>query len=153
MTKLNGFHFDWTQIFGAYAKPKSVGVDMSKLMDLYKKNFETMTLVTRLGANCARDIARCHNQAVEQNLSNFATAIDVIANGNAPEQRIKKSAQIIQESLQASTANARELAQILTRSNREVFEVVGSRMRESVSDLQDIVPSADSFRKSASTKR
>ncbi len=126
---------------------------MSKLLDLYRKNMETFSRLSRLSVDCTQAVARCSGQAFQQNLDNVANAIDSISTGQPSNSRIKKSAQIIQESLESNTANARELAEILTRSNREIFEVVGQRMRESVSELQDIVPASETLRKAATGKR
>ncbi len=142
MRKANGHAPDWAKLlFPFSANPNLSGIDMNKFLNLYKRNLEAWTEVSRLGVDCAQALTRAQSEALQQGLSNFTNVLECITEqGSTGQQKARKSSEILQDAWQNSTANAKELAQILTRSNREAFEVLNSRMRESASELQDIVP-------------
>ncbi|TAH34773.1 MAG: hypothetical protein EYC62_05325 [Alphaproteobacteria bacterium] len=142
MRKTNGHAPDWAKLFLSFsANPNMSGIDMNKFLNLYKRNLEAWTEVSRVGANCAQAFTRAQSEAVQQGLHNLTTVLECIAEqGSTGQQKARKSSEILQDAWQNSTANAKELAQVLTRSNREAFEILNARMKESASELQDIVP-------------
>ncbi len=143
MTKARGsFDHNWiASLFQFSPNFNYSGVDMNKLLNLYKRNFEIMSQVSQVGVDCVQAVARCQTEALQQSLNAVVGTLDcVTSQGASSQQKVRKSSEILQDAWQNSSANVKELTEILTRSNREVFEMLSGGMRESVSELQDIIP-------------
>jgi phasin family protein len=133
----NGFTPDWQKLFQQFSTTSAGNFDLSKWVQNCKQGIDTLAQVNQMTVDCGQALADCQREAVQRSLQQFGRAIESIADNASPEQKAKRSASIIQEALQTSTLTAKEAAQILTRSNREIFELLRARMQESVSEMQD----------------
>ena len=121
---------------------------MEKLLSLYKRNLQTLSAISQLTVDCGQALSRCNADMVQQNLNGLVRAMESFSDASNTNNKVRASSEIIQESWQRSTESAKQAAQILGRSNREVYEVLSQRMQETVSELQDILP-ADGLRRTA----
>jgi phasin family protein len=128
--------------------PFLFGASMEKLLSLYKRNLQAFSAISQLTVDCGQALSRCNADIVQQNLNGLVRAMESLSDADSSGSKVKASADIIQESWQRSTASAKQAAQILGRSNREVYEVLSQRMQETVSELQDILPT-DGLRRAA----
>ncbi len=132
----NRFATDWQQLFQQFSATNTGNYDLSKFVNTLQQNFDTIGQMNKMLVSCTQALADCQRDAVQRSLQNLSLAVESIVEPTPAELKTKKSVALLQEAMQHSTLSAREAAQILTRSNREMFELLSARMQESVSDLQ-----------------
>lgn len=140
----NSFTPDWQSMFQQFSSNGMGGFDFSKFVSQCQSGFETLGQMNQMVVDCTQALADCQREAVQRSLQNLSRAVESIAEPTPAEQKAKKSVELLQEAMQSSTLSAREAAQILTRSNRDLFELLSARMQQSVSEFQDSVGTSSS---------
>ena len=111
------------------------GLDVKALLESQRKNVEALTHATQVAAQGATEVTQKQGEilrrAVEQAMSMAGSlkAGDAAATAKAQQEFLKKA-------FETAVANARELAEMVGKSNREAYQVIERRMKESMEELR-----------------
>jgi phasin family protein len=109
---------------------KIPGVDTDALMESQRKNIEAISKAGQLTAEGAAAISRRQLEFLSATSEQIATALrEMKLSGEQQGEFARKT-------FEAAFANARELAEMTAKSNREVFEVVKQRMTEDFEQIR-----------------
>lgn len=115
---------------------KLPGVDVNEILESQKKNIEAFTKLMQTATEGAGAVARRQAEilraALEQSAAMFR---DLTVPGDAKET-IAKQAELIKKAFETAVANARELAEMVEKSNKEAFEVIRRRTSESLDEIR-----------------
>ena len=111
------------------------GLDVKALMESQRKNMEALTHATQVAAQGAAEVTQKQTEilrsAVEQAMSMAGSlkAGDAAATAKAQQEFVKKA-------FETAVANARELAEMVGKSNREAYQVIERRVKKSMEELR-----------------
>ena len=112
------------------------GVDLRSVMESQRKNVEALTHATQIATEGATAVGRRQaeilKEAIEQAV-NMARNMKVPGN---PSEAAAAQSDLIRKAVEIAVANARELAEMVEKSNREAFEVIQRRVAEGLQEIR-----------------
>jgi phasin family protein len=135
---INGKHtfldMDVGKAFAGFAFP---GFDVESLMATQRKNLEAFTQANQLAVEGVQALARRQVEIARQAMDQASSLFREIVQPAAPEERLAKNAEIAKVAFEKNLANARELAELVTKANTEAFNVLNKRVTESFEEIRE----------------
>lgn len=135
--------------FTAFSEFKNSAFDVSKLVQAGRRSFETANEASQMAAENAQAIARRQAELartqVEAVLKNSK---DMLVNGS-PEINTTKQVELAREVVEGSLNNLRELSEMVTKSNFELFDVFNRHASEQLGELSATATKPASRKKAA----
>ena len=119
--------FDLTKLMSQFQLP---GVDFAALVDRERKNIEALAEANRIAFEGWQRLVRRQAEMLQETMKK------VVADAGQ-EDGIKKRAGLAQEGFEKALANMRELAEMTTQSQKEVFDVIRKRIEENVEGIRN----------------
>jgi phasin family protein len=119
--------FDLTKLMSQFQLP---GVDIAAFVDRERKNIKALAEANRIAFEGWQRLVRRQAEMLQETMKK------VVADAGQ-EDGIKKHAGLAQEGFEKALANMRELAEITTQSQKEVFDVVRKRIEENVEGIRN----------------
>jgi phasin family protein len=130
---------DMAKMMGDFKLPN---VDMDSMMAVGRRNMEALGEANKLAAEGFQAVARRQAEIVRDAVADFQSTVkDLLANRSA-EGLPQRQAELAKKSFEAAMANARELAEITSKANAEVFDVINKRFVESLEEMKALAPKA-----------
>jgi len=128
------FDVDVSKAFAGFTFP---GFDVESLVAAQRKNLEALTQANQLAVEGVQAIARRGVEITRQAVDEASAALREWTQPGAPEERLAKNAEFAKQAFEKGVANARELAELLTKANTEAFNVLHKRVAEGFEELRD----------------
>ncbi|HXY98387.1 MAG TPA: phasin family protein [Stellaceae bacterium] len=134
----NGKHtfldMDVGKAFAGFAFP---GLDVESIMASQRKNLEALTQANQLAVEGVQAVARRQVELARQAVDEASSLLREWTQPGAPEERIAKNAEYAKLVFEKGVANARELAELVTKANTEAFGVIQKRVTEGFEELRE----------------
>ncbi|HEY0521886.1 MAG TPA: phasin family protein [Stellaceae bacterium] len=127
-------NYDVTKLMGDFRVP---GVDVDAVVATQRKNIEALTQANQLAVEGIQAVARRQVEIARQAVDEFSTVVREFTSPGSPEDRLAKQAEFTKTVLEKALANARELAELVTKANTEAFNVLNKRVTESLDEVRD----------------
>ncbi len=136
---------DMMKKFGAdLGLPK---VDVDKLVESHRKNLEALSQSALVASEGAKSLAAKQKEMVE---GAFRNALDTVREfkptGNAQEA-IAKQTELARKAFDATINNARDIAELVKKSNADAFKIIGDRITAGVAEIRGKFESASDTKK------
>ncbi|CDI03724.1 Granule-associated protein (Phasin) [Candidatus Competibacter denitrificans Run_A_D11] len=129
--------FDMTKLFSDVKIP---GFDMKAAMDAQRKNIEALNAANQAAVQGMQAVAQRQAEILSQAVSEISTIAQQLASAsNNPQELTSKQAEVARKAFEQALANARELAEIVSKSNTEAFAIINKRVSESLQELKALV--------------
>ncbi|MFZ1325352.1 MAG: phasin family protein [Candidatus Contendobacter sp.] len=129
--------FDMTKMLGDVKIP---GFDMQAVMDAQRKNIEALTAANQAAVQGVQAVAQRQAEILSQSLSEVSAVAQQLASaGSNPQELTTKQAELVRKAFEQALANARELAEMVSKSNTEAFAIINKRVTESLQELKALV--------------
>jgi phasin family protein len=116
------------------------GVDLRSVLDSQRKNVEALTQATQIATEGATAVGRRQAEILRSAIEQAATmARNLKVTGN-PSEAAAAQSELFRKAVEIALANARELAEMVEKSNREAFEVIQRRVSEGLQEIRNAVP-------------
>jgi phasin family protein len=125
---------DVGKAFAGFAFP---GLDIETLVASQRKNLEALTQANQLAVEGAQAVARRQVELARQAVDEVSSLVREWTQPGAPEERIAKNAEYAKLAFEKGVANARELAELVTKANAEAFNVLNKRVAEGFEEMRD----------------
>ncbi|WP_439814272.1 phasin family protein [Zavarzinia sp. CC-PAN008] len=141
-TKLDFPFFDFSKVMQEFKMPggdgfKMPGLDMDAFVASQRRNVEALTQANKLAAEGFQTIARRQAEIFRTTLTDFSELTrDLMAKGNQPADQTER----VKQTFESAVANMRELTELATKANQEVFEVLNRRVAEGIEELRSLAP-------------
>jgi phasin family protein len=132
--KHNFFDMDVGKAFAGFAFP---GFDVESLVAAQRKNLEALTQANQLAVEGARAVARRQVEIARQTVDEASAVLREWTQPGAPEDRLVKNAELARQAFEKGVANARELAELVSKANAEAFSVINKRVAEGFEEIRD----------------
>ncbi len=118
---------------------KMPGVDVEAVVASQRRNLEALTAANQLALEGMQAVARRQSEIFRQMMEEASQAMrDVMAAGS-PEDKAAKQTELVKEAFKRAIANMRELADMVSKSQGEAFEVINKRVTDSLDELKTVV--------------
>lgn len=136
-SKFDMSKFDITKMLGDVKIP---GFDMQAAMDAQRKNIEALTAANQAAVQGMQAVAQRQAEILSQAMSEVSTVAQQLASaGNNPQELTTKQTELVRKAFEQALANARELAEMVSKSNTEAFAIINKRVTESLQELKGLV--------------
>jgi phasin family protein len=137
-TMMNGknpfFDVDMTKVMADMRMP---ALDVESVVATQRKNIEAFTQANQLAVEGFQAIARRQVEIAKQAFEEFQSALRELTQPGSPEERVAKHAEYSKHALEKGVANAREIAEIVTKANSEAMAVLNKRVSETLDEVRD----------------
>lgn len=131
---------DFTKIMSEYKFP---GLDMDSMVTAQKKNIEVITNANKVAMDGAQAVARRQAEILRQTLDGLTKlASEMMSSSGSPQDKMAKQGDLFKSTLDTAIKNMKEIAEMVTKSNQEAFEIINKRMGEVMSEMQTTVENA-----------
>ena len=136
-SKFDFSKFDFSKALGDVKIP---GFDMQAAMDAQRKNIEALTAANQAAVQGIQAVAQRQAEILSQAISEVSTVAQQLASsGSNPQELTAKQAELARKAFEQALANARELAEMVSKSNTEAFAIINKRVTESLQELKSLV--------------
>lgn len=131
--------FDLSKMLGDVKIP---GFDMQAAIDAQRKNIEALNAANQAAVQGMQAVAQRQAEILSQAFSEISTVAQQLASvSNNPQELTSKQAEVARKAFEQALANARELAEIVSKSNTEAFAIINKRVTESLQELKTLLAS------------
>lgn len=136
-SKFDFSKFDITKTLGDLKIP---GFDMEAAMAAQRKNIEALTAANQAAVQGLQAVAQRQAEILSQAISEVSTVAQQLSSaGSNPQELTAKQAELTRKAFEQALANARELAEMVSKSNTEAFAIINKRVTESLQELKSLV--------------
>ncbi|HRD68130.1 MAG TPA: phasin family protein [Candidatus Competibacter sp.] len=129
--------FDLTKMLGDVKIP---GFDMQAVMDAQRKNIEALTAANQAAVQGVQAVAQRQAEILSQALNEVSTVAQQLAGASSnPQELTTKQAELMRKTFEQALANARELAEMVSKSNTEAFAIINKRVTDGLQELKGLV--------------
>lgn len=129
--------FDMTKMLGDVKIP---GFDMQAIVDAQRKNIEALTAANQAAVQGIQAVAQRQAEILSQAMSEVSSVAQQLAgSASNPQEMTTKQAELVRKAFEQALANARELAEMVSKSNTEAFAIINKRVTESLQELKSLV--------------
>jgi phasin family protein len=133
-TTKNGL-FDVTKFMGDFRVP---GIDLEAAVASQRKNVEALTQANQLAVESVQALMRRQVEFTRQAVEDFSAMFrDFVQPNGSPEDKLAKQAEYSKHAIQKSLSGAKELTDLVTKANTEVFNLLNKRATESFDEVRD----------------
>ena len=129
----NGVKMDqFIKMFEAFTVP---GLDVKAMVEGQRKNFDAMKEAAQIMAVGASDLAKKQTEIVRTAVQQAMTASSEMRVGDMAAAS-KMQQDFVKKAFETGLNNARELAEIVGRTNQEAYQTIEQRVRDNVEQLR-----------------
>jgi phasin family protein len=130
---------DFTKLFSEYRLPV---VDMSNFFNIQRRNIEAFSAASQVFAESVQALSRRQAELVQDHVEQLLKTTKDVLSAGSPEAGAAKQADYA-KSLMANSFNSfRELAEMASKSNVEVMDVLSNRAVKNIEELGEAVKKA-----------
>lgn len=127
----------------AMAMPTLPGAEA--LADAQKRNLETLAAANKLALDGMQAILRRQGEIVRGAIEDASAMAGRMTSTADLQQRLALQTEAMKDSFERTTANIRELAEMVSTSNTEVVDLLNRRVFEAFDELADVLRTAPSL--------
>lgn len=125
----------FTKGFQSFKFPQ---VDAGKFFAIQQKNVETLSSVAQAWGESTQEFAKKTTEFAQQNVESALNASRDVFTTSAPEQNAAKQGEFAKKTVATCTKQARELADLATKSQFKAFETLNKRFNENVEEVTEL---------------
>lgn len=130
-----GFEPDILKMMSEFRVPN---LDLETLISTQRRNVEAMVRAQQLALEGAQAVSRRQAEIMRQMMEEMGGAMAAVISTTAPEERAAKQTEMATAALERALANMRELAELVSKSNREAIDVINGRLVESLNEVRNL---------------
>lgn len=129
----------FTDFQKAFADFKVPTPDFEGVVAAQRRNMEAIVAANQLAVEGYQAVARRQAEILRQSLEETSTVISELLTPGTPEDKVAKQAALVKASFEKASANIKELAELVAKSNSEAADVLSKRVKESIEELQTVL--------------
>lgn len=115
------------------------GVDVDALMALQRRNIAAWTAANQAAFEGLQALGQRQAEMVRESLDEASRAVKEMFAAGSPEEKAVRQAELAKEAYERAVANARELADLASRSQDAALGVLNKRVTESLDELKSYI--------------
>jgi len=130
---------DFTKMMSEMKLP---GVDMTAVTAAQTKNVEAVIAANQRAIEGFQTLAQRQAQILQESMGELTQAMTALTSDTSPDVKAQKQMELAQEAMGKALSDMREIAEIMTESTNETFEVINKRVTESIDEARKILSKA-----------
>lgn len=127
---------DFAKMMGEFKMP---GVDMDAVMAAQKRNIDALNAANQLAVESMQAVAKRQMEIFQKTLEEAQANLQQIMDAGAPEQKVAKQTEVMKVAFETAIANAREVSEMLAKSQTEAADVLNKRFVESLDEMNKLI--------------
>jgi phasin family protein len=127
---------DPSKLIGDFKVP---GVDVEAVVSSQRRNIEALSQANQLAVEGMQAVARRQTEIFRQMMEEASQAMRDIMTAGSPEDKAGRQTELLKEAFQRAIGNMRELAEMVTKSQTEAFDVINKRVTESLDEVKGLM--------------
>lgn len=115
---------------------KLPGVDVNEILASQRKNIEAFSKAVQTATEGAGAVARRQAEILRTAFEQTTAMIHELKVPESPKEAVAKQAELVKKMFETAVANARELAEMVEKSNKEAFDVITRRTNETLDEIR-----------------
>ena len=124
---------DFGGFLGGFKLP---GFDLAAMMTSQRKNVEALAEANRIACEGMQAVVKRQGEFLRQTLDEATQAAHELTVPGAVPDKASKQAALAKETFERALGNARDLGELITKTNAEAFELLRTRFSESLDELR-----------------
>jgi phasin family protein len=108
-------------------------------MDAQRKNIEALNAANQTAVQGMQAVAQRQAEILSQAMSEVSSIAQQFSATGNPQEMGAKQTELARKAFEQALANARELAEMVSKSNTEAFAIINKRVTESLQELKSLV--------------
>lgn len=134
MSKSNATpNFDPTQVFGSFKLPN---VDVEALVAAQRRNIEAVTAATTAATDGYKELAARQAEIMRGAVDEYVSTMREVMSAKDPKASAAKQVEFAKSAFEKSVDQTRELTDIATKANAQVFDVLNKRVSEGLEEIR-----------------
>ncbi len=126
--------FDFAKILGNFKVP---GLDVDAIVASQRKNIEALTQANHRAYEGLQAVVKRQGEILHQTMDAVAHAARELAEPGPVHDKAAHQAELAKEALGRALGNARDLAEMIAKTNSEAFDLLGKRVTQNLEDLRE----------------
>jgi phasin family protein len=131
---------EFTRLFSQLKLPALP--DAEALMQAHQRNIEALSAANRVALEGAQAVARRHMEIMQQTMGELTETIRALGTTDTPQAKAARQAELLKQAYERAMANARELSDLIQRSNGEALAVLNRRFTEAMDEVKALMEKA-----------
>ena len=115
------------------------GLDMDAMMAAYRKNVEAVAAATQAVNEGMQALIRRQAEIIKDSLEQMRVATAELSSAKDSKELTDRQAEIARQAFEKASANMKELAELMTKSNADSLKIIQARMNTGLTELQDMM--------------
>ena len=125
--------FDFRKYMGDF---KLTGMDSKGMMEQQKRNIEAIQEANQQAMQNMQKIMQRQTEMVQEAMQEASGDMKDMMSAGTPEDGARKQTEIVQRAFEHTIANIREIAEMTAKSNRDIFDLLNSRMMANIEEVR-----------------
>ena len=121
---------------------KLPGVDMTAVTAAQTKNVEAVIAANQRAIEGFQTLAQRQAQILQESMAELTQAMTALTSDTSPDVKAQKQMELAQVAMGKALSDMREIAEIMTESTNETFEVINKRVNESIDEARKALSKA-----------
>lgn len=133
------FEFDVSKYF---VEMKIPGVDVEALVSAQKKNMDALTNANKVALEGIQSLISRQAEIFRQTMEEATTMANSLTASGTPQEKVSKQAELTKAAFEHALSNAKEVSEIISKSNTEVAALLNARMTQAMEELKSALEQA-----------
>ncbi len=111
-------------------------VDVDAVVKTQQKNIEALTAANQSATESIKALAQRQTEIIQQTMKETQAAIDALTKSKTPQDAVSKQTDFVKSYFESAFTNMREIADMVTATNKESMEKFNSRVTENFEEFQ-----------------
>lgn len=120
------------------ANLKMPGIDADALMSAQQKNMDALVEANKAAAAGYQDLFKKQMQIFEETMAEAKEHLKSFDATKLDPEKAKASTELAKAAFEKALANMQALAETAQKANADAYEIVSSRIKESLAELRDL---------------
>ncbi len=111
-------------------------VDVDAVVKSQQKNIEALTAANKAATENVKALAQRQTEIIQETMKETQSVIDSMAKSKTPQDAVAKQADFVKSAFESAFTNMREIADMMTATNKESLDKFNSRVAENFEEMQ-----------------
>jgi phasin family protein len=127
---------DFKKFMGDFKMP---GVDMDAVMAAQKRNIDALNAANQLAVESMQAVSKRQMEIFQKTMEEAQSSLKDLMGAGAPEDRVAKQTELMKAAFETAISNAREVSEMMTKSQVEAADVLNKRFVESLDEMKKLM--------------
>jgi phasin family protein len=118
---------------------KMPGFDMTALMEMQRKNIETITTINQTIFGNLQSFVQRQAELMRQGFEETSNLMNAMMSSPTTQDKVIRQAEASKNVVEKCMANARDASETLDKCNSHTMETISNRMNEGMGELRSLI--------------